>query len=180
MKVRRRPWHPNRHTRGQTRFATTPDPTWTPATRARWEDVRRFAAAHPGTPGMGGWTVERVAPPAGPRVTLLVLLVGWPPLCALFIYGPGGWWRDLPILAVTAVGVWGMRCAYVMGDLDAPDLSWSLAVRVALGGLPPELADQAPELAELADDQAPEPEPTPAAAPTVPRLRLVRAGEDVA
>ena len=58
-----------RHTptsgRGRLGFPASPDPDWAPALRDRWDTARRIADQHPGSPGEGGWTTDRLPAPRG-------------------------------------------------------------------------------------------------------------------
>src|SRR5690348_16208228 len=61
---------------GRLAFPTEPDPDWSDAQRARWEAARDVADTHPGSPGEGGWTVERLSTPVGAILALTVTIVG--------------------------------------------------------------------------------------------------------
>lgn len=121
---------------GHVGFPAAPDPTWSAETRERWTDVKAFADAHPGTPGHGGWSVESAPHPAGPMVGLGALVAGEAaglPVAVHLATTLPGWWRDVAVLALIAPGVWAMRSAWVLGELDARHLRPWHVVRALTG-----------------------------------------------
>jgi len=67
---------PSRPGRRLVGFPTARDPRWTPEQRTRWETAVQIAADHPGTPGQGGWSVDRLPAATGALVGLAVTLLG--------------------------------------------------------------------------------------------------------